>query len=168
LALFWLACAAFGCGGGAVDVGFYGGVTEEAPAEPSERPPPEAERPRVVIIRASWCPACRKAERAMAPVLGEHDDKIDVIVLDVSDDDAIRSSRQLADRAGVSSFFERYRGITPSVALIARNGRLRHYEGNPYRTESWQRALAELLTTESAEQSLAQPARRPAAGSARE
>jgi thiol-disulfide isomerase/thioredoxin len=155
LALFWLGCAALGCaalgcGGGVVDAGFYGAAEEEAPAKEAQAAPRQADKPRVVIIRASWCPACVKAERALLPVLDANDDKIDVLVLDVSDDDAIRSSRELADRAGVSSFFERYRGITPSVALVARNGRLRHYEGNPYRTDSWRRACAELLMAEPA------------------
>lgn len=143
----WAPILAFAaCGGGTVDRGFYGDAGE-APNERSSAPAPATERPRLVLIRASWCAACVKTERALFPVLDENNDKLDVVMLDVSDDDAIRSSREIAFRAGVSDFFERYRGITPSIGLVSREGRVRHFEGNPYRRESWQRVVAELVDT---------------------
>jgi thiol-disulfide isomerase/thioredoxin len=135
-------------GGGSIDQGFYG-VVNEAPSEPARASAPTAaERPRLVIIRASWCPACVKTERVLYPVLDQNSEKLDVLTLDVSDDDAIRSSRELAFRAGVSDFFERYRGVTPSIGLVSRSGRVRHYDGNPYRRESWQRAVSELIASD--------------------
>lgn len=144
--LLLLALGACG-GGGAVDQGFYGAV-DDAP-EPARRAPPVAvERPRLVIIRASWCAACLKTERVLSPVLSENRDKLDVLTLDVSDEDAIRYSREVAFREGVSDFFEHYRGVTPSIALVSRGGRLRHYEGNPYRRESWERAVSELIAAD--------------------
>jgi thiol-disulfide isomerase/thioredoxin len=142
-----LALAACG-GGGSVDKGFYGMEEAESVGAPRAAVPRPSERPRLVIIRASWCPACVKTERVLFPVLNENSDKLDVLTLDVSDDDAIRSSRELAFREGVSDFFEHYRGVTPSIALVSSGGRVRHYEGNPYRRESWQRAVAELLAGE--------------------
>jgi thiol-disulfide isomerase/thioredoxin len=142
-----LAVAACG-GGGSVDKGFYGVVEAEPSAPARAAPPAAAERPRLVIIRASWCPACVKTERVLFPVLDQNSDKLDVLTLDVSDDDAIRSSRELAFRAGVSDFFEQYRGVTPSIGLVSRGGRVRHYDGNPYRRESWQRAVAELIASD--------------------
>lgn len=144
-----LACVvSIGCGGGAVDKGFYGELSEAATSDPGRSTPRSAERPRLVIIRASWCAACLKTERALFPVLDRNNDKLDVVMLDVSDDDAIRSSRELAFRAGVSDFFERYRGVTPSIGLVSRAGRVRHFDGNPYRSESWQRVVSELVEGE--------------------
>lgn len=144
---------ALSCGGGNVDPGFYGPVEEQRPPPASSATAPAAEQaraelPRVVLIRASWCAACLKAERALFPVLAEQGEKLDVVVLDVSDDDAIRSSRQIAYREGVSAYFESHRGVTPSVGLVGSSGRVRHYEGNPFRRESWQRAVGELLDAE--------------------
>ncbi len=140
-------------GGGSVDRGFYG-VVDEAPSDPVRAGAASAsERPRLVIIRAAWCPACVKTERVLYPVLDQNSDKLDVLTLDVSDDEAIRSSRELAFRAGVSDFFERYRGVTPSIGLVSRGGRVRHYDGNPYRRESWQRAVSELIASDPAKSS---------------
>ncbi len=154
---------ALGCGGGTVDRGFYGDapVEDAAPApSPSAAPSGSApaaptsasfERARVVVIRASWCPACIKTERALIPALGAREEDIDLLVLDVSDDEAIRSSREIAARAGLSTYFETHRGVTPSIALVSKSGRLRPYEGNPYRRESWDRVLGELVAASTSE-----------------
>lgn len=140
--------AATGCGGGQVDPGF-GPEAAQAPASVEADPQVPLERPRVVLITADWCPACKRTEKAFYPALAHFEGRIDLLVLDVTDDDAIQSSRQTAAAAGVGRFFEQNRGVTPSIALINQHGYLRRFEGNPYVLRTWERTFREMVGDDS-------------------
>lgn len=144
-AVLHLALFACGCGGGAVDPGFYGEV-EDTPARPTrrERPRDGAEldpsteraasfdRPKLVVIRAAWCHFCREAEPNILAAYRPYASRIDLVVLDVTDDDAIARSRRIAAAEGVAAFFGKYAGRTPTVGVfVARDqGRLVHGDVN--------------------------------------
>lgn len=143
VAVSGVACG-LGCGGGQVDPGFGPAATEVAASSEAD-PQVPLERPRVVLITADWCPACKRTEKAFYPALARFDGRIDLLVLDVTDDEAIASSRQTAAAAGVGRFFEQNRGVTPSIALINQHGYLRRFEGNPYVLRTWERTFREMV-----------------------
>ncbi len=146
-AVLHLALFAFGCGGGAVDPGFYGEIEEArarptrgerprrvAELEPSEQRAATFDRPKLVVIRAAWCHFCREAEPSIMAAYRPYAAKIDLVVLDVTDDDAIARSRRVAAAEGVAVFFGKYAGRTPTVGVFtARDqGRLVHGDvGDP-------------------------------------
>jgi len=137
------------CGGGRVDPGF----TADTAGPPAEQAADEGrasplERPRVVLITADWCPACRRTDRAFYPAFQRFEGRIDLLVLDVSDDEAIERSRETARAAGVGRFFEQHFGVTPSIALINQHGHLRQFQGNPYLQRSWERVFGEMVVAD--------------------
>lgn len=135
------------CGGGRVDPGFTADAAGPAAEQAKDEVVP-LERPRVVLITADWCPACRRTDRAFYPAFQRFEGRIDLLVLDVSDDEAIERSRETARAAGVGRFFEQHRGVTPSIALINQHGHLRQFQGNPYLQRSWERVFGEMVVTD--------------------
>lgn len=129
------------CGGGQVDPGFYGGVTEE-PAEAgadraakSDKPvarsaPASFARPKLVVIRAGWCPICRQVEPSVMSAYESYRGKVDLVVLDVSDDAKVSQALADATDQGVRAFFEKYGARTPTVGIFVQpeKGRLVHGE----------------------------------------
>jgi thiol-disulfide isomerase/thioredoxin len=78
----------------------------------------ETEKPTVAIIKASWCPACRKLDPVMAKLMTEYKDKLNFIVFDVSDDAASKASMKMAEEKGLSKFFGEYKEKTSTVAIF--------------------------------------------------
>jgi thiol-disulfide isomerase/thioredoxin len=87
-----------------------------AVAEESEAP--SADTPFIVKIHAEWCGTCTR----MNPTFDELDAKLDgkarIVVLDVTDQDAVARSAQEADRLGLRTFFERYKSKTGTVGVL--------------------------------------------------
>jgi thiol-disulfide isomerase/thioredoxin len=149
----WLHLGALllGCGGGRVDPGFRegtGDLTDEArsvaprvshPARLSEG------KPAVVVIRSETCGPCRRAERALLPALEPYRDRVDLVVLDVTDEEAEATSLETARSLGILDFFLAHRRVTPSIGLISRHGRLRPYTGNTFGRRTWERTFAEMV-----------------------
>lgn len=139
LALTLVAISA--CGGGQVDPGFYGGVVEEpaeartekankGPQSVAHRAPLSFERPKLVVIRAGWCPICRQVEPSVMSAYEAYRGKVDLVVLDVSDDAKVSQALAEATDQGCRSFFEKYGARTPTVGIFVQpeKGRLVHGE----------------------------------------
>lgn len=130
------------CGGGRVDPGFYGGVMEEPEGPPAAekpargqpvaaRPAPSTfERPKLVVIRAGWCPICRQVEPSVMSAWEAYRGKVDLVVLDVSDEAKVSQALADATEQGCRSFFEKYGARTPTVGIFVQpeKGRLVHGE----------------------------------------
>lgn len=110
------------CGGGRVDPGFYGDVQAEPAAPPArsgqEAAPSGFQRPKLVLIRAAWCDACRQLEPSIFAAHRRYAGRVDLVVLDVTDDASIRRSARAASAEGVSEFFGTWRGRTPTVGVF--------------------------------------------------
>lgn len=126
------------CGGGQVDRGFYG----EIDAPPSRASEPEEiassgtrasevvsfTRPKLVIIRADWCIVCRQVEPSIMAAYEPYRTKMELVILNVSDEATTAESFRDASRHGVRGFFEKYGARTPSVGIFTEpeKGRLVH------------------------------------------
>jgi thiol-disulfide isomerase/thioredoxin len=136
----WLLSLLLGCGGGRVDPGFYGEIdapqtvagTPDEPAPPGTRVSTTVsfDRPKLVIIRADWCTICRQVEPSIMAAYRPYRTKMELVILNVSDEASTAQSFRDASAQGVRGFFERYGARTPSVGIFTEpeKGRLVHGE----------------------------------------
>ncbi|MFN2502249.1 MAG: thioredoxin domain-containing protein [Pyrinomonadaceae bacterium] len=75
-------------------------------------------KPTVVIIRADWCSACQKLEPEMMGLMKEYGDKINFIVLDVTNDATTAQAAAKARSLGYGSFFNANKKTTSTVAVF--------------------------------------------------
>lgn len=75
-------------------------------------------KPTVVIIGAEWCRACQKVDPIMKGLMKEYKDKLDFVVFDVTNEDVEAKSYEKAKSLGLSSFFEKYKKKTSTVAIF--------------------------------------------------
>ncbi|NUP06921.1 MAG: thioredoxin family protein [Polyangiaceae bacterium] len=135
-----IALAACG-GGGTVDRGFYGEIVEEpkgasGPNGPAAKRTPAKttklhvsfDRPKLVVIRAGWCDICKDVEPSIMAAYEPYRGKIDLVVLDVTDEAAVAKAHGRASDEGVREFFMQYGARTPTVGVFIGedNGRLVH------------------------------------------
>lgn len=126
-----------GCGGGRVDPGFYGPLPGDAAGEHrassqgrgSDARPARFDRPKLVLIRADWCGVCHEVEPGIITGYAAYEDKVDLVVLDVTDARAIAKSSEIARREGVSEFFDEFAGRTPTLGVFTRPEQARLVRG---------------------------------------
>jgi hypothetical protein len=126
-----------GCGGGRVDPGFYGPMPGEAPSghqashggRGSDARPSRFDRPKLVLIRADWCGICHEVEPGIITGYAAYEDKVDLLVLDVTDARAIARSSEIARREGVSEFFDEFAGRTPTLGVFTQPEQARLVRG---------------------------------------
>lgn len=80
---------------------------------------PKAKRPTVAIIRADWCSACQKLEPTMMELKSQYKDRIDFVMLDVTDDQKAAQSAAKARKLGLASFFEANKRKTSTVVVLS-------------------------------------------------
>lgn len=89
---------------------------------PATSNPPKAAatktKPRVVIIKADWCSACQKVDPIMMGLMKEYGDKLDFVMLDVTNEDTTAQAAAKAKSLGLSSFFEANKKMTSTVAIF--------------------------------------------------
>lgn len=74
--------------------------------------------PLVVKIHADWCGTCVKLNSTMAQLGEELGAKAQIVVLDVTDKDALAKSAAEAKALGISSFFDAYKSKTGTVGVL--------------------------------------------------
>jgi thiol-disulfide isomerase/thioredoxin len=79
----------------------------------------KSKRPTVAIIRAEWCSACQKLEPTMMELQSKYKDRIDFVMLDVSDDEKTAQSAETARKLGLGKFFEANKQKTSTVVLLS-------------------------------------------------
>lgn len=75
-------------------------------------------KPTVVIIRAQWCHVCQKLEPTMMDLMKEYGEKLDFVILDVTNDETTSAAAEKAKSLGISSFFEANKKVTSTVAIF--------------------------------------------------
>lgn len=78
----------------------------------------EATVPLVVKIHADWCGTCVKLNPIMAELGEELGTTARLVVLDVTDKDAVAKSSAEAKALGISAFFDAYKSKTGTVAVL--------------------------------------------------
>lgn len=80
--------------------------------------------PTVVLIKAAWCSACQKVDPIFQELRGNYGDKLNFVVLDVTDEAAESTSAAKAKSLGLASFFEANKKKTSTVAIFKKGKRL--------------------------------------------
>ena len=75
-------------------------------------------KPRVVIIRADWCSACQKLDPTMMGLMQEYGNKLDFVMLDVSNEATTAQAAAKAKSLGLSRYFEANKKNTSTVAIF--------------------------------------------------
>lgn len=76
------------------------------------------DRPIVAMIYADWCPACRTVDPIVADLKNQYGAKMNFVIFNVSNDEAIAASQKKAAGLGLESFFAANKTKTSTVAII--------------------------------------------------
>ena len=69
-------------------------------------------------IYASWCPACRNIAPTLSGLRKQYANRVNFVVLDVSDKAKVEASMATAQKLGLASFFAANKTQTGMVAII--------------------------------------------------
>ncbi len=77
-----------------------------------------AAKTTVAIIRADWCSACQKLEPAMTELREQYKDRINFVVLDVTNDEKTKQATAIARKHGLAKFFAANKKNTSTVVIL--------------------------------------------------
>ena len=106
---------------------------------------PKARRPTVAIIRADWCSACQKLEPTMMELKSQYGDRIDFVILDVTDDQKTAQSAARARKLGLGNFFEANKQKTSTVVVLNASRKIVFQTMHNYDREAYVKAFDEAL-----------------------
>jgi len=106
---------------------------------------PKARRPTVAIIRADWCSACQKLEPTMMELKSQYGDRIDFVILDVTDDRKTAQSAAKARKLGLGNFFEANKQKTSTVVVLSPSRKIVFQTMHNYDREAYVKAFDEAL-----------------------
>jgi thiol-disulfide isomerase/thioredoxin len=106
----------------------------QEPAPRAVAPAPLAQdRPFVVVLHAEWCAACKRVAPVVAWLRTEYVDRVMVVELDITDQDAQQRSALVAEPLGLGPFFAQNKD-TPGITILGRDRQTVHHftvEGRP-------------------------------------
>lgn len=82
----------------------------------------DAELPVVAVIRADWCSYCKKLEPIMMGLMKEYEGKLKFVVFDITNEETIAKSMELAKTEGLEDFFKDNKDKSAFVAIV-KNGK---------------------------------------------
>ncbi|MEM1370477.1 MAG: thioredoxin family protein [Cyanobacteria bacterium P01_H01_bin.15] len=90
-------------------------------------------KPVVVDVYATWCAGCKNIEGTLSQLKQDYAEKVNFVVLDVSDRGKVKSSTAMAEKLGLGEFLEATKSKTSTVAIIdpATGDILAMYKNNP-------------------------------------
>jgi thioredoxin-like negative regulator of GroEL len=83
----------------------------------------QADSPMVVKIHADWCGTCTRLEPTLEALEREVGSDARIVVLDVTDKEAVARSAAEAERLGIRAFFDSYKGRTGTVGVLTADGK---------------------------------------------
>ncbi len=75
-------------------------------------------RPIVAIIRADWCPYCKKLDPIMETLMADYGKKLNFVMFDITDAKTTAASMELAKEKGLEEFFNENKGKSAFVAIL--------------------------------------------------
>jgi thiol-disulfide isomerase/thioredoxin len=78
----------------------------------------KTKKPVVAIIKAEWCSACQKLEPTMRDLMKQYGDRLEFVVLDVSNEDKLAEANKTAKKYGLSDFLKEHQKKTSTVAVF--------------------------------------------------
>jgi thiol-disulfide isomerase/thioredoxin len=90
-------------------------------------------KPVVVDIYASWCGGCKSIAPTLSQLKQQYGNKMNFIVFDVSDSKKVQASMKMAEKYGLTSFFNANKANTSVVAIIdpASGKIIKQFQANP-------------------------------------
>jgi thiol-disulfide isomerase/thioredoxin len=76
----------------------------------------------IVKIHADWCGTCTKLDVTFEELQLKVGSDAEIVVLDVTDKDAVDASRARAEELGIVAFFDEYKGSTGTVGVLDAGG----------------------------------------------
>ncbi len=77
-----------------------------------------ASKPTVALIRADWCSACKAVEPIIQDLMQTYGGKVNLVVLDVTNDETTAKAEATAKSNGLSNFFEANKKSTSTVGIF--------------------------------------------------
>ncbi len=78
----------------------------------------EKEKPVVAVVRADWCAYCKRVEPVMMKLMEEYKEKLNFVVLDVTNEETSKAAMEKAEATGLTDFFNQNKEKTSTVAVI--------------------------------------------------
>ena len=78
----------------------------------------EDTRPIVAVIKADWCPYCKRIDPVVSGLMTDYSEKFHFVVFDVTNETTIAESKVHAEKLGMTKFFDEYKGKTSTVAVL--------------------------------------------------
>ena len=75
-------------------------------------------RPYVIKLHAQWCPACMVTKSVWSRIEETYAGRVNLVVLDFTDETNTAASGREAKRLGLDDFFEEYAGATGFVVVL--------------------------------------------------
>jgi thiol-disulfide isomerase/thioredoxin len=94
-------------------------------------------KPVVVDVFASWCPGCKNIAPTLSQLKQEYSDKVNFVVLDVTDQAKLQETAANAKKLGLGQFLETTKSQTSTVAIVdpATGNILAMFKNNPNKAD---------------------------------
>jgi thiol-disulfide isomerase/thioredoxin len=94
-------------------------------------------KPVVVDVFASWCPGCQNIAPTLSQLKQEYSDKVNFVVLDVTDQAKLQETAANAKKLGLGQFLETTKSQTSTVAIVdpATGNILAMFKNNPNKAD---------------------------------
>lgn len=90
-------------------------------------------KPTVALIRADWCSACKQVEPIIQDLMQSYGDKLNLVVLDVTNEETTTKAMATAKSLGLSSFFEANKKSTSTIGVFKNKREIFKTTHNPDR-----------------------------------
>ena len=78
----------------------------------------KGKKPVVAIIKAEWCSACQKLDPTMMELMQQYSDRLEFVVLDVSNEETLAKATKTAKKYGLTKFLRENQKKTSTVAVF--------------------------------------------------
>ena len=78
----------------------------------------EADRPYVIKVHADWCGTCTRLNPVWSQLESRYGERAELVLLDVTDREAVARSRASAERLGIVDFFDAHKSKTGVIAVL--------------------------------------------------
>ena len=94
-------------------------------------------KPVVVDVFASWCPGCQNIAPTLSQLKQKYSDKVNFVVLDVTDQGKLQETASNAKKLGLGQFLETTKSQTSTVAIVdpATGNILAMFKNNPNKAD---------------------------------
>ncbi len=102
-------------------------------------------KPTVVVIKAEWCAACQKLGPTMMELVEQYKERIDFVVLDVTNDQTTTEAAATAEKLGLAKFFEANKKNTSTIAVFGPKNKLLFKTAKNFDRDAYVRAFDDAI-----------------------